>query len=94
MAPAIEAIHLIRRQIFTNFEPYPRLSAVFTTKGQITSKANCQEVNSSKKRTNEFVYNYYAMCFCLFFGRNMSLQKDFSKLSDLYPLANFCPSPP
>ena len=26
------------------------------TKGQLISKANCQAVNSSKKRTNEFVY--------------------------------------
>ena len=26
------------------------------TKGQIISKANCQAVNSSKKRTNEFVF--------------------------------------
>ena len=27
-----------------------------TTKGQLISKANCQAVNSSKKRTNEFVF--------------------------------------
>ena len=26
------------------------------TKGQLISKANCQAVNSSKKRTNEFVF--------------------------------------
>ena len=26
------------------------------TKGQLISKANCQVVNSSKKRTNEFVF--------------------------------------
>ena len=28
----------------------------YSTKGQMISKANCQDVNSSKKRTNEFVF--------------------------------------
>ena len=29
---------------------------ILYTKGQLISKANCQAVNSSKKRTNEFVF--------------------------------------
>ena len=29
---------------------------VWSIKGQLISKANCQAVNSSKKRTNEFVF--------------------------------------
>ena len=29
---------------------------VYYFKGQLTSKENCQAVNSSKKRTNEFVF--------------------------------------
>ena len=43
-------------------------------KGQLISKANCQAVNCSKTGTNEFV---------CFFGRNLSQQKDISKLTDL-----------
>ena len=39
-------------------------------KGQLISKANCKAVNSSKKRTNDFVICYYATCFRSFFGRN------------------------
>ena len=34
-----------------------------TPKGHLISKANCQAVNSSKKRTNEFVFT--TMC-CVF----------------------------
>ena len=30
--------------------------ALAPTKGQLISKANCQAVDSSKKRTNEFVF--------------------------------------
>ena len=29
---------------------------LWSTKGQLISKANCQAKNSSKKRTNEFVF--------------------------------------
>ena len=41
-----------------------------TFKGQLILKANCQAVNSSKKRMNKFVFMYCAMCFRSFFGRN------------------------
>ena len=61
---------------------YPTIVQV--TKGQLISKANCQAMNSSKKRTNEFVFTtYYATCLHSFFGRNWSEQKDISKLTDL-----------
>ena len=52
-------------------------------KGQIISKANCQAMNSSKKRTNEFVFTYYARSFRSFFGRNWRHKKDISKLTYL-----------
>ena len=35
-------------------------------KGQIISKANCQAVNSSKKRTNEFVFTNMGRVFVCF----------------------------
>ena len=38
-------------------------------KGQLISKANCQAVNSFKKRTNEFAL-LVCNVFSLFFGRN------------------------
>ena len=39
-------------------------------KGQLISKANCQAVNSSKKRTNEFVFTSMRPVFVCFVGRN------------------------
>ena len=35
-------------------------------KGQLISKANCQAVNSSKKRTNEFVFTTMRSVFVRF----------------------------
>ena len=35
-------------------------------KGQLISKANCQAVNSSKKRTNEFVFTTMRRVFVRF----------------------------
>ena len=35
-------------------------------KGQLISKANCQAVNSSKKRTNEFVFTTMRRVFVCF----------------------------
>ena len=55
----------------------------FVLKGQLILKENCQAMNSSKKRTNEFIFYYYATCVCSFFGRNWRLQKGISKLSDI-----------
>ena len=36
------------------------------SKGQLISKANCQAVNSSKKRTNEFVFTTMRRVFVRF----------------------------
>ena len=36
------------------------------TKGQLISKANCQAVNSSKKRTNEFAFTSMRRVFVRF----------------------------
>ena len=39
-------------------------------KGQLISKANCQAVNSSKKRTNEFVFTSEWFVFVHFLGES------------------------
>ena len=42
-------------------------SVIFVpSKGQLISKANCQTVNSSKKRTNEFVFTTMRRVFVRF----------------------------
>ena len=41
-------------------------SKMWQTKGQLISKANCQAVNSSKKRTNEFVFTTMRRVFVRF----------------------------
>ena len=47
----------------TNLDLY---SIINYTKGQLISKANCQAVNSSKKRTNEFVFTTILRVFVRF----------------------------
>ena len=44
----------------------------FRTKGQVISKANCQAVNSSKKRTNEFVFTPVRRVFVRFWKKMKS----------------------
>ena len=39
---------------------------LYTYKGQLISKANCQAMNSSKKRTNEFVFTTMQCVFVRF----------------------------
>ena len=39
---------------------------LYVLKGQLISKANCQAVNSSKKRTNEFVFTSMRRVFVRF----------------------------
>ena len=40
--------------------------AMYVTKVQLISKANCQAMNSSKKRTNEFVFTTMRRVFVRF----------------------------
>ena len=47
-----------------------QLSAQPTAKGQLISKANCQAMNSSKKRMNELIFTTMRRVFVRFFGRN------------------------
>ena len=47
----------------TNLDLY---SIINYTKGQLISKANCQAVNSSKKRMNEFVFTTIRRVFVRF----------------------------
>ena len=47
------------------------------TKGQIILKANCQAVNSSKKRTNEFVFTTMRRVFVRFLEEIEDTKKTF-----------------
>ena len=50
------------------------ISAVYiSTKGQLISKANCQAKDSSKKRTNEFVFTKMRRVFVRFFEESLGL---------------------
>ena len=53
-----------------------------TTKGQLITKANCQAEDSSKKRTNEFVFTSMQRVFVRFLKNPLS-EKNVSRLSDL-----------
>ena len=46
-------------------------------KGQLISKANCQAVNSSKKRTNEFVFTTMRRVFVRFLEEIEDTKKTF-----------------
>jgi hypothetical protein len=46
-------------------------------KGQLISKANCQAVNSSKKRTNEFVFTTMRRVFVWFLEEIEDTKKAF-----------------
>ena len=46
-------------------------------KGQLISKANCQAMNSSKKRTNEFVFTSMRHVFVRFLGESSARKKRF-----------------
>ena len=45
-----------------------------STKGHLISKANCQDVNSSKNEGMNLFY-YYGTCFCLFFWKKLMTPK-------------------
>ena len=46
-------------------------------KGQLISKANCQAKDSSKKRTNEFVFTSMRRVFVRFFEESSARKKPF-----------------
>ena len=47
------------------------------TKGQLISKANCQAEDSSKKRTNEFVFTIMRLVFLCFLEESLARKKRF-----------------
>ena len=49
----------------------------YVLKGEVISKANCQTVNSSKKRTNEFVFTTTRCIFIQFFEEIEDSKKTF-----------------
>ena len=57
--------------LFTALEnKYCSLLFLYVLKGQLISKANCQTVISSKKRTNEFVFTTMGRVFVRFLGES------------------------
>ena len=58
----------------------------FLAKGQLISKANCQAVNSSKKRTNEFVFTTMQRVFFRFLEEIEDTKKNFKIIWPLYVL--------
>ena len=56
---------------------------IIEIKGQLISKANCQALNSSKKRTNEFVFTSMRHVFVRFLEESSDRKKNVSRLSDL-----------
>ena len=52
-------------------------------KGQLISKSNCQAVNSSKKRTNEFVFTTMRRVFVRFVEEIEDTKKTFRKMLTL-----------
>ena len=54
-------------------------------KGQLISKTNCQAEDSSKKRTNEFVFTFLLVCdvFSFVFWENPRPEKNVSRFTDV-----------
>ena len=50
---------------------------LWNCKGQLISKANCQAEDSSKKRTNEFVFTSMRRVFVRFFEESLAIKKTF-----------------
>jgi hypothetical protein len=55
----------------------------FPAKGQLISKTNCQAEDSSKKRTNEFVFTSMRRVFVRFLDESSARKKTGSRLSEL-----------
>ena len=53
------------------------MAKLMTPKGQLISKANCQAEDSSKKRTNEFVFTSMRRVFVRFFEESSARRKTF-----------------
>ena len=64
----------------------------YIAKGQLISKANCQAVNSSKKRTNEFIFTSVRRVFVCFLEEIEDTKKTFRNYLTFifeYVLRNF-----
>ena len=53
------------------------IATVLSAKGQLISKTNCQAEDSSKKRTNEFVFTSMQRVFVRFLGESLARKKRF-----------------
>ena len=56
-------------------------SNLVSIKGQLISKANCQAEDSSKKRTNEFVFTSMRRVFVRFLEESSARQKTFPRFN-------------
>ena len=76
------------QQMLNNFASFEfcilkKLKKKILAKSQLTSKANCQAVNSYKNQTNEFVFTNMGRVFVHVLEEIEDTQKDISKLSEL-----------
>ena len=71
--------------IFFYRKPHAWLQDLQLIKGHLISKANCQAEDSSKKRTNEFVFTSMRPCFL---EESSAREKRFEII---WPLATDCP---
>ena len=55
-------------------------SSYLIGKGQLISKANCQAEDSSKKRTNEFIFNSMRRVFVRFLEESLARKKCFEMI--------------
>ena len=62
---------------------------IASIKGQLISKANCQAEDSSKKRTNEFVFTSMRRVFVRFFEESSARKKTFRDYLTFCSLALF-----
>ena len=58
-------------------ELWCNLKIYFCAKGQLISKTNCQGMDSSKKRTNEFVFTSMRHVFVCFLEESSARKKRF-----------------
>ena len=66
-------------------EKVKRMFRLKIVKGQLISKANCQAEDSSKKRTNEFVFTSMRRVFVRFLEESSARKKRFEII---WPLAS------
>ena len=99
MAAWSQTLQIVSNSTMINLQFDTHTLGQSSCKVQLISKANCQPVNSSKKRTNRFYY--YAMCFRSFLEEIEDTKKTFRNyltfkrrsIEKLYMSQKACPCP-